>query len=307
MKTTISDRRFCLFVLVRLAIKAIQKGESLDALQSLALPITFKDIEDGSESLTLDALGFLGSLLQFLMLEPELQVSTVTLLTSKLKTVTSKGQSRKLMWSLANIKFDEDLAEEILSQMLNSALLYLGEKPPVHSLSTVCEALNTLKNIGQRNRAFTETKLAAVLSVVFPCLFNEADRIRQLAIECLEPFTETIRQQKLLDSSYQTLLKSTHYNSLMKLVTVEANDCLKIWGFLISAFGTEMQSVSLLNGLLKIEEAALKSRNTEFRQVIHLRPTRRAFYHMSKFLFFRGVFINMFDFFLFSTRYVPAS
>ena len=251
----------------RIAITAIQKGDGHEVIYSQALPTTFKDIMSGNEAQSLDALGFLGGLLQFLKLNTETQITTVELLSQKLKTVTSKGQSRKLMWSLANIQFDEQLPRESLCSMMNSALLYLSEKPPIHSLSTMCEALNTLKNMGLRSGKFLEENLAEMLSVAFPCLFSEADRIRQLALECLEPYTVTIQKEKLLNASYQTKLKNTYYNSLMKLVSMEAPDSLKIWGFLIAAFGTEMQSVALLNGLLKIEETALKSKNTEFRQL----------------------------------------
>ena len=191
----------------------------------------------------------------------------VEVLTGKLERVSEKNQSRKLMWSLANIQTDKEIKQSNLERMIHTACKFLDPNPPVFSLSTVCESLNALRNIGGRHREFFEDKLSTVLSSVLPWLFNEADRIRELSLLCLEPFTAEIAAKRLFDSSLQTVLRNKYYGMLTQLVLAESVDSLKIWSFLIQAFGTQLHdSVSLLNELLKIEESALKCKNPVFRQ-----------------------------------------
>ncbi|KAK4023666.1 hypothetical protein OUZ56_009065 [Daphnia magna] len=238
-----------------------------DILHSVAVPVTLQDISTGNDNLVLAALGFLGGLLQVVKLPLEKQASVIEVLTKKLCQVSEKNQSRKLMWSLANLQFDVQLQESHLTKMLQAACLFLEENPPVTSLSTVCESLNTLRNIGLRKEDFFSKNLTMVLSAVIPWLFNEADRIRELSLACLEPFTAEIAKRKLLDSSFQTLLRNKYYGVLSQLVSGESADSLKIWSFLIQAFGTQLHdSVTLLNELLKIEESALKCKNPVYRQ-----------------------------------------
>ncbi len=250
------------------AKSSIFKDESCnDSLCSVAIPTTLQDIATGNDNLVLAALSFLGGLLQVVKFPLDKQLLVVEVLTNKLGKVSEKNQSRKLMWSLANIQFDIQLPEPHLTKMLQSACLFLQEKPPVLSLSTVCESLNTLRNMGIRNNEFFEKNLPTVLSAVIPWLFNEADRIRELSLACLEPFTANIAKQRLLGTPFQVLLRSKYYGVLSQLVSGESADSLKIWSFLIQAFGTELHdSVSLLNELLKIEECALKCKNPVYRQ-----------------------------------------
>ena len=244
------------------------KSEAYDpCIHSIAIPVALQDISTPIDSLVLAALSFLGGLLQVVKLPLDKQALVIEVLTENLSKVSEKNQSRKLMWSLANIQFDNKLQEPYLTKMLNTACIFLLEKPPVSSLSTVCESLNTLRNMGVRNREFFEKNLTMVLIAVMPWLFNEADRIRELSLTCLEPFTAKIAVKKLLDVTLQNQLRSKHYSVLSQLVSVESADSLKIWSFLIQAFGTELHdSVSLLNELLKIEESALKCKNPTFRQ-----------------------------------------
>ncbi|XP_057374460.1 telomere-associated protein RIF1-like [Daphnia carinata] len=238
-----------------------------DILHSVAIPVTLQDISTGNDNLVLAALGFLGGLLQVVKLPLEKQALVIEVLTKKLCKVSEKNLSRKLMWSLANLQFDVQLQESHLKKMLQAACLFLEDNPPVTSLSTVCESLNALRNIGLRNEGFFSRNLTTVLSAALPWLFNEADRIRELSLACLEPFTASIAKRKLLDSSFQTLLRNKYYGVLSQLVSGESADSLKIWSFLIQAFGTQLHdSVTLLNELLKIEESALKCKNPVYRQ-----------------------------------------
>lgn len=238
-----------------------------ESLHTVAIPVTLQDISTGNDNLVLAALGFLGGLLQVVKLPLEKQALVIEVLTQKLNKVSEKNLSRKLMWSLANIQFDVQLHESNLTKMLQVACLFLEENPPVLSLSTVCESLNALRNLGIRNQEFFSKNLTSVLSVVIPWLFNEADRIRELSLACLEPFTSGIAKRRLLDSSFQTLLRTKYYGVLAQLVLGESADSLKIWSFLIQSFGTELHdSVALLNELLKIEESALKCKNPVYRQ-----------------------------------------
>lgn len=252
----------------RLVVKNSLRCEAYDdCLHSVAIPIALQDISTTNDSLVLAALSFLGGLLQVVKLPLDKQALVVEVLTGNLSKVSEKNQSRKLMWSLANIQYDNQLQESHLSKMLHAACMFLQEKTPVISLSTVCESLNTLRNMGIRSREFFENNLTTVLTAVIPWLFNEADRIRELSLSCLEPFTANIAKHRLLDVTFQSQLRSKHYGVLTQLVTVESADSLKIWSFLIQAFGTELHdSVALLNELLKIEESALKSKNPAFRQ-----------------------------------------
>ncbi|KAI9556357.1 hypothetical protein GHT06_018931 [Daphnia sinensis] len=238
-----------------------------DILHSVAVPVTLQDISTGNDNLVLAALGFLGGLLQVVKLPLEKQTLVIEVLTKKLSKVSEKNLSRKLMWSLANLQFDIQLQESHLKKMLQAACLFLEDNPPVTSLSTVCESLNALRNIGLRNEEFFSRNMTKVLTAVIPWLFNEADRIRELSLACLEPFTAGIAKEKLLDSSFQTLLRNKYYGVLSQLVSGESADSLKIWSFLIQAFGTQLHdSVTLLNELLKIEESALKCKNPVYRQ-----------------------------------------
>lgn len=252
----------------RLVVKNSLKSEICDeSLHSIAIPIALHDITTGSDNLVLAALSFLGGLLQVVKLPIEKQILVIEALTTKLSKVSEKNQSRKLMWSLANVQFDNQLSESVLAKMLHAACIFLADRPPVISLSTVCESLNTLKNMGVRHKEYFQKNLVTVLPAVSPWLFNEADRIRELSLVCLEPFTDEIAEQKLFDTSFQNKLRNKYYSILNQLVSVESGDSLRIWSFLIQAFGTELHdSVALLNELLKIEESALKSKNPAFRQ-----------------------------------------
>lgn len=245
----------------------IKNAGNDESFHSVAVPIALQDISSGNDSLVLAALSFLGGILQLVILPLEMQGSVVEVLTAKLANVSEKNQSRKLMWSLANLQSETNIQESSLEKMLQSACKFLADKPPVHSLSTVCESLNTLKNIRVRHNEFFVKNLPKVLVVVVPWLFNEADRIRELSLACLEPFTNDIAKKKLLDTPLQNMLRGKHYETLSQLVSVEAVDSLKLWSFLIRAFGTQLHdSVALLNELLKIEESALKCKNPAFRQ-----------------------------------------
>jgi hypothetical protein len=250
------------------AKSSLFKDESCnDSLHSVAIPVTLQDISTGNDNLVLAALSFLGGLLQVVKFPLDKQLLVVEVLTEKLGKVSEKNLSRKLMWSLANIQFDTQFPESHLTKMLKASCLFLQENPPVLSLSTVCESLNALRNMGVRNKEYFAKNLPMVLTFVIPWLFNEADRIRELSLGCLEPFTANIAKQRLLDTSFQVLLRSKYYGVLSQLVLGESVDSLKIWSFLIQAFGTELhESVSLLNELLKMEESALKCKNPVYRQ-----------------------------------------
>lgn len=252
----------------RLVLKPPSRSEPIaESLQSIAIPITLQDIANGNDALVLAALSFLGGSLQVLKLSSEKINLVVEVLTEKLEKVSEKNQSRKLMWSLANIQTDKETKLSNLEKMLHAACKFLSDNPPVFSLSTVCESLNTLRNVGGRHHEFFQDKLPIVLCSVIPWLFNEADRIRELSLICLEPFTAEIASKRLFDPSLQNLLRSKYYGMLTQLVLAESADSLKIWSFLIQAFGTQLHdSVSLLNELLKIEESALKCKNPAFRQ-----------------------------------------
>ena len=244
-----------------------QGEESYKSLHTTAIPITLQDLKTGNDTLVLQALGFLGGVLQVIKLPIKTQIEVVQVLTDKLKNVTEKNKARKLMWSLANIQFDSTLPETNLLMMLNSACMFLRETPPILSLSTVCESLNTVKNIGQRQKDFVETHLTTVLTAIFPWLFYEADRIRELSLNCIKDFQPIIEKKKLLNAPFQTLLKEKYYQVLLQFVSAEIPESLVIWSFLIGSFGTQLhESVALLNDLLKIEESALKSSNIGFRQ-----------------------------------------
>lgn len=244
-----------------------QGDESFVSLHTTAIPITLQDLRTGNDTLVLQALGFLGGVLQVIKLPLETQVEVIQVLTDKLKNVNEKNKARKLMWSLANVQFDNTLPEASLLAMLNAACTFLNETPPVLSLSTVCESLNAVKNIGQRHKEFVEAHISTVLTSVFPWLFYEADRIRELSLNCLKDFQPLIANKKLLDVSFQNLLKEKYYNILIQLVSAEVPESLRIWSFLIESFGTQLHSsVALLNELLKVKENALKSKNAVFRQ-----------------------------------------
>lgn len=244
-----------------------QGDEAFKSLHTTAIPITLQDLRTGNDTLVLQALGFLGGVLQVIKLPLETQIEVIEVLTDKLKNVDEKNKARKLMWSLANIQFDNTLPESSLLAMLHAACIFLKEAPPILSLSTVCESLNAVKNIGQRHKEFVESHISTVLASVFPWLFYEADRIRELSLNCLKDFQLLIMKKKLLNVSFQKLLKEKYYNVLIQLVQSEAAESLKIWSFLIDSFGTQLHSsVALLNELLKIKESALKSKNAVFRQ-----------------------------------------
>nr|CAG4649118.1 EOG090X01OT [Scapholeberis mucronata] len=179
-----------------------------ESLQSIAIPITLQDIANGNDALVLAALSFLGGSLQVLKLSPEKINLVVEVLTEKLEKVSEKNQSRKLMWSLANIQTDKETKLSNLEKMIHAACKFLSDNPPVFSLSTVCESLNTLRNVGWRHHEFFENKLPTVLCSVIPWLFNEADRIRELSLICLEPFTAEIASKRLFDPSLQNLLRN---------------------------------------------------------------------------------------------------
>jgi len=244
---------------------ACNTEETIAALQS-TVQVTLKDLE--CEALVLPALGYLGALIQIINLPSDEQIKVIETLTSKLKVVKEKNESRKLMWSLANIPLKTSIPLTSLEEMLTVALLFLTENPPVSSLSTVCESLNTLINIGSHQKEFFERNLSKIFPIAFSWLFYETDRIRELALQCLEEFSSPIASNKLIDSTIQAALKNTYYVYLKKLVVMDSVECLKIWGFIVKCFGTDLhESVSLLNELLKIEESALKSKNAAFRQV----------------------------------------
>ena len=244
-----------------------QGEEAFKSLHTTAIPITLQDIRTGNDTLVLQALGFLGGVLQVIKLPVKSQEEVIQVLTDKLKNVNEKNKARKLMWSLANVQFDHTLPEASLVAMLNAACIFLKETPPILSLSTVCESLNAVKNLGQRRKEFVEAHLSTILSSVFPWLFYEADRIRELSLNCLKDFPLLIEKKKLLDAPFRALLKDKYYSVLIQLVSAEVSESLTIWTFLIESFGAQLHSsVPLLNSLLKIIENALKSKNPTYRQ-----------------------------------------
>ena len=226
--------------------------------------VTLKDLEN--ETLVLGALGYLGALIQVVKLSIEQQVKIINTLTTRMKVVKEKNQSRKLMWSLANIPLDSELPVACLEEILEVTCTFLTGKP-VSSVSTVCESLNTLINISLKQKDFFVSNLPRIFPVVFPWLFYETpDRIRELSLQCLKSFSSDIASKKLIDTSIQADLKTKYYVYLKG--QTDSVECLTIWGFIVECFGKELhESVSLLNELLKIEETALKSKNAAYRQV----------------------------------------
>lgn len=184
------------------------RAEIQPSLQVIDFSVILQDIANSAnDSLAVSALGFLGALLQLVKLPVEKQEDVIRFLTSKVTTPQDKNLSRKVMWSLANLEIDFTLSEEFLSMMLTCALGFLDEikKPPIASLSTVCESINTLSNLSNRRKDFFVRNLHSIVSSMSPWLFYEADRIRQLSLMCLEPYASHIASGKLFDASFQVI------------------------------------------------------------------------------------------------------
>lgn len=246
--------------------KGVTSKKAVELTETVAIPTVLEDLSKGSETLASTALSFIGSLVQVYKPSVKQQVNIIRSLSNKLKVAQNKVLSRKLMWTMASLQFNNELPEELLEVMMGSAFLFLRETPPLFSLSTVCEALNTLHNMSCRNRGFVEKNIALIFTAVYPWMYNDADRIRELSLKVLQLFTKNIEKSKLLNSTFQLQLKNEHSSFLMQLINLESVEGLKMWSFLVEALGTEMHNVSLLNMMLRIEEAALKSKNLEFRQ-----------------------------------------
>ena len=258
----------CFFLLCRLVVQIDLTGLYEECINCIAIPTALRDISTKNYSLVIAALNFLGRLLLVVKLPLDVQAMVIGALTTKLSKVSENNQTRSLMWSLANIQFDKQLQESYLSKMLDAACMFLLERNSVNSLSTVSESLNTLLSIGVRNIEFCKKNLARILSTVMPWLFNKDNRIRELSLQCLEPFTTNIAEHKLLDVTLQDKLRSKHYTVLSQLVSTQTKDSLKIWSFLVKAFGTQLlESKSIRNELLKIEESALRCKNLNFRKI----------------------------------------
>ncbi|CAL4122806.1 unnamed protein product, partial [Meganyctiphanes norvegica] len=250
----------------------IKWKSSKETTQKL-IKVLQEDIISENFDIGYEASGLLGCVLakeEFLE-KVDLEISS-SLLTSLLDAIEhhieKKSDKRILirgLWSLSNSMFKNEVYGANLKKIFFIINQVLGGHNEISSLAQ----LETLKAVLQLQDAIHSKMVEncrEYIQSVFMQLFHEHDKVRDVSYRCVFNLKNHMQENPEVTQVIIPDLKATYTKKMLRLVTAECSDVLRVWRLIVGLLGKHLHpGTSLINLLLEVVEKAFKSQQSSIR------------------------------------------